>query len=173
MARGPAPGAPPQGDLRTTVQPLSGHGTENGPWHNLHLSGAAELRDGRFGTPTQTNAPDVIARLSAEMLFDAPAIQVDGPRAWNERLTVDVVLTPIGGRHRLQLADGVLPHSSAVRRGAADATTTTRTAALPALAEGVLIAPQPAAAGIELEGEATVLDRLAALPDADFVVVTP
>lgn len=161
--------------LADTYEQL-GYGSENGTWRDFYLSGATELRDGQFGTPTETSAPDVIANLSPEMLFDAIAIQVNGPRAWDERLTIDAVLTDADTRYRLRLANGVLTYSSAPQRGQADATVTGRRAALPVLASGTLTPEKLAAAGLEVSGDVSVLGRLAAVlepGDKDFAIVTP
>ncbi|MEW1549966.1 alkyl/aryl-sulfatase [Streptomyces tsukubensis] len=170
------PGHQSARELQADTFEQLGYGAENGTWRNVYLSGATELRHGSFGTPTRTNAPDVIAHLSAEMLFDALAIQVDGPRAWDEHLGIDVALTDTGERYRLTLANGVLTHTSATQSEPADVTITTVRAALPALAAGALTAPELHAAGIALEGDASVLDRLAAVldpGDPDFAIVTP
>ena len=110
------------------------------------------------------------------MLFDAIAIQVDGPRAWDEKLSIDIVLTDVGERYRLRLANGVLTYSARPQRGDADATLTTTRRALPALALGGLSADGLVEAGIELTGDARVLGRLAAVltpGDMDFAIVTP
>lgn len=159
--------------LADTYEQL-GYGSENGTWRTWYLSGVAELREGRFGTPTETNAPDVIANLTPEMLFDAIAIQVDGPKAWNEKLTIDVVLTDIDTRYRLSLANGVLTYSAAPQQHPADATITGTKKALPALAAGS--ADALADAGIEVAGDATALARLASVlepGDKNFAIVTP
>ena len=160
--------------LADTYEQL-GYGAENGTWRDFYLSGATELRQGSFGTPTETTAPDVIGRLTPEMLFDALAVQVDGPRAWDENLSIDVVLTDTGERHRLRLSNGVLTHSSAAVRGEPDATLTTTRRALPALALG--LAPEElAAAGIEVAGDASAVTRLTDVldpGDKDFAIVTP
>jgi alkyl sulfatase BDS1-like metallo-beta-lactamase superfamily hydrolase len=164
-----------RGLLADTYEQL-GYGSENGTWRDFYLSGATELRDGQFGTPTETNAPDVIANLSPEMLFDAIAIQVDGPKAWDEKLTVDIVLTDVDERYRLRLANGVLTYSAAPQKGAADVTLTTTRPALPALASGALTADGLARAGIELDGDPSVLGRLTAVlepGDKNFPIVTP
>jgi alkyl sulfatase BDS1-like metallo-beta-lactamase superfamily hydrolase len=50
-----------------------------------------------------TGSPDVIAQLSPEMLFDAIAIRVDGPRARDETLTIDIRLTDTDQHFRLRL----------------------------------------------------------------------
>jgi alkyl sulfatase BDS1-like metallo-beta-lactamase superfamily hydrolase len=161
--------------LADTYEQL-GYGSENGTWRNFYLSGATELREGAFGTPTQTSSPDMVGQLSPSMLFDALAVRVDGPRAWDERIAVDVVLTDSGERYRLRLANGVLTHSAAPQRGDADATLTTTRRALPALALGGLTTERLADAGIEVAGDASVLARLGAVLDSgdpDFAIVTP
>ncbi|WP_409235936.1 alkyl sulfatase dimerization domain-containing protein [Streptomyces sp. PA5.6] len=63
-----------------------GYGAENGTWRNFYLSGATELRDGRFGTPTVTASADILANLAPWLLFDALAVQIDGPKAWNKHI---------------------------------------------------------------------------------------
>ncbi|WP_402469931.1 alkyl/aryl-sulfatase [Isoptericola aurantiacus] len=161
--------------LADTYEQL-GYGSENGTWRNFYLSGATELREGPFGTPTQTAAPDVIANLTPEMLFDALAVQVDGPRAWDERLTIDVVLTGSGDRYRVRLAHGVLTYSRAEQREDADVTLTTTREKLPVLAAGGLSAETLTAAGFDVTGDAAVVGRLAAVldpGDPDFAIVTP
>ncbi|WP_426595606.1 alkyl/aryl-sulfatase [Cellulomonas sp. McL0617] len=158
--------------LADTYEQL-GYGAENGTWRDFFLSGAMELRDGQFGTPTVTNAPDVFAALTPEMLFDAIAIQINGPKAWDEKLSLDVVLTDIDTRYRLTLANGVLTYSAAPQRGDADVTLTTTRRQLPALAAGGL---GGGAAGIQVDGDASVLSRLAGLLDPgddNFAIVTP
>jgi alkyl sulfatase BDS1-like metallo-beta-lactamase superfamily hydrolase len=162
--------------LADTFEQL-GYGAENGTWRSVYLSGATELRSGSFGTPAQTTSPDMLAQLSPEMLFDALAIRVDGPRAWNERLTVDVRITDADTRYRLSLANGVLTYSTAQRPDAADATVTVpRATSLAFLVGGAADPATLAAAGIELAGDTDVLGRLFAVlesPDPDFAIVTP
>jgi linear primary-alkylsulfatase len=85
-----------------------GYGSENGTWRNFFLSGATELRQGNFGTPTTANAPAILAQLSPEQLFDAVAIRVDGPRAWDLDLALDLTLTDLGRSFHLTLRNGVL-----------------------------------------------------------------
>jgi alkyl sulfatase BDS1-like metallo-beta-lactamase superfamily hydrolase len=161
--------------LADTFEQL-GYGAENGVWRNIYLSGCTELREGQFGTPTVSASPDVISALTPEMLFDAIAIQVDGPAAWDEELSIDVVLTDTDARYRLRLENGALTYSAAPQSGDADVTLTTTKRALPALATGGLSADGLANAGIELDGDASVLTRLAAVldpGDPDFAIVTP
>ena len=160
--------------LADTYEQL-GYGAENGTWRNVYLSGAHELRHGNFGTPAQVDSPDVLAQLSPEMLFDALAIRVDGPRAWDLRLTIDLRFTDTGGFRRLRLAHGVLTHSAAQRSDAADLTVSCPEPALPAVALGLLAPEDFASAGVELVGDVSALGRLMAVldePDPDFAIVT-
>lgn len=161
--------------LAATYEQL-GYGSENGTWRNFYLSGATELRSGNFGTPAQTASPDMMAQLSPEMLFDALAVRVDGPRAWDERVTVDVRFTDAEDHYRLQLANGVLTYSPAERSNPADATLTGPRAALPVLAAGGVTVEALSEAGIEVTGDTSVITRLATVleaPDPDFDIVIP
>lgn len=160
--------------LADTYEQL-GYGAENGTWRNFFLSGATELRSGSFGTPVATNAPDLVTRLTPEMLFDAIAIQVDGPRAWDENLTIDVAFTDTEDRYRLRLANGVLTYTTVTPESAADAVLTMPRASLPALAGGALTSEAMAAFGIELVGDASALQRLVGVlqpGDPGFAIVT-
>jgi alkyl sulfatase BDS1-like metallo-beta-lactamase superfamily hydrolase len=163
--------------LADTLEQL-GYGAENGTWRSSYLSGAHELRHGSFGTPTVTASPDMFAQLSAEQWFDAFAIRVDGPRAWNENLSIRVDLTDLGRVYRLTLRNGVLSHTSsaAATEAEADVTLTLTMPALTALLAGQIPPEEFADAGIKLDGDAGVLGRLLAVldePDPDFAIVTP
>ena len=161
--------------LADTYEQL-GYGSENGTWRDFYLSGATELRDGQFGTPTETTAPDVIGQLTPAMLFDAIAIQVNGPEAWDENLRIDVVLTDTDERYRLRLANGVLTYSARPQKGDADATVTTTRARPTALAMGGLSAQGLADAGHRAQRRPSALLRLASVldpGDKNFAIVTP
>jgi alkyl sulfatase BDS1-like metallo-beta-lactamase superfamily hydrolase len=150
------------------------YGAENGTWRNVYLSGAAELREGVFGTPVDASSIDLLSTLGPEMIFDALAIRVDGPRAWDERLSLDVRVTG-GSTYRLRLGNGVLTYSAAPQPDPADLVVTLPPSALAALAGGGHDAAALSAAGVELAGDADVLGRLFALlddPDPDFPIVT-
>jgi alkyl sulfatase BDS1-like metallo-beta-lactamase superfamily hydrolase len=71
------------------------YGAENGTWRNFFLTGARELRHGSSGTAA-TVPPDFIVNLSNAQLFDALAIQIDGPRAGDRRITLHWRFTDTG-----------------------------------------------------------------------------
>jgi alkyl sulfatase BDS1-like metallo-beta-lactamase superfamily hydrolase len=69
-----------------------------------------ELRTGNFGTPVAAASADMVAHLSPEMLFDALAIQVDGPKAWDLDLAIRWDLPDRGTSYRTTLHNGVLTY---------------------------------------------------------------
>ncbi len=159
--------------LADTYEQL-GYGSENGTWRNFYLSGALELRDGQFGTPTATQSPDIMGALTPELLFDAIACRIDGPKAWHEKLTVDVRFSDAEAHYRLTLSNGVLTYSTSEQAGPADLTIT-----CPAKALSALLLGNPAAladAGFTFDGDTAVLQRLLAVLDPgddNFAMVTP
>jgi alkyl sulfatase BDS1-like metallo-beta-lactamase superfamily hydrolase len=145
-----------------------GFGAENGTWRSAYLAGATELRKGNFGTPAATASPDMMAALTSEQVFDAIAIRINGPKAWNETLSIGIDLTDTGSSYRLDLHNGVLVHHEAPVDGA-DLILRLPGAALVRLLAG-------STDGMTIEGDAGVLARLVALldaPDPGFEVVLP
>lgn len=155
-----------------TLEQLA-YGAENAVWRNFFLSGATELRDGNFGTPTKTTAPTMLAQLTPEQIFDTLAISVNGPRAWEHELALDISFADLGSNYRLALRNGVLIH----RKAPAEPDTAGVTLKLAtknrllALATGDFTSP-----GLEIVGDAEVLSTLVGLldqPDPNFDIVTP
>ena len=145
-----------------------GFGAENGTWRSAFLAGAAELRTGNFGTPAQTASPDMMVALTPEQVFDAIAIRVDGPKAWDEQLSIGIELTDEDASYRLDLRNGVLVHRARPVDGA-DLILRLPRAALVGLLAG-------STEGLQTEGDTGELGRLMAVleaPDPAFVIVTP
>ncbi|MFE3636116.1 alkyl/aryl-sulfatase [Streptomyces cellostaticus] len=154
-----------------------GYGSENGTWRNFFLTGAHELRHGTVGTPTGSAGPDLLAALTLDQLFDALAIRVDGPRAWDTAVTVRWDLTdaePVTQR----LRNGVL---TCTRARTADtepdvtvalAETDLRDVLLGLVGPAELVRRE----GVRVTGDigalTTLLSRLSE-PDDDFAIVTP
>ncbi|GAA2735294.1 alkyl/aryl-sulfatase [Actinocorallia aurantiaca] len=147
-----------------------GHGSENGTWRNFYLQGAAELRGNKPENTLDSASPDVMGALSVEQLFDSLAIRVNGPRAWDTRLTIDWVLTDLKEEVRLTLANGVLTQSAHHAGSSADLTLTmTRPRLLGVIATRSL-------EGVHVDGDRSVFTTLLGFldePDRDFDIVTP
>jgi len=155
-----------------TLEQLA-YGAENAVWRNFFLSGATELREGNFGSPTQAASPSILGQLSPEQMFDTFAINVNGPRAWDLNLAIDVTFQDVAVNYRLSLRNGVLVH----RRVAADPATAQATVALSnKLRLLAFAAGDTASPGVEVTGDATALPTLLGVidrPDPGFNIITP
>ncbi|MFG2867820.1 alkyl/aryl-sulfatase [Streptomyces sp. NPDC048338] len=150
-----------------------GHGAENGPWRNFYLTAAQELRHGVSGEMVDSTNPEMVGALSVPMLIDSVAVRIDGPRAWDDALTVDLVLTDEGTRRRLTLHNGALTHREAAtpRTPAGLTLTLSKTQLL-----GLLAGEGTESLGIGTEGDPALLTRLFSYvtkPDPLFPIVTP
>jgi alkyl sulfatase BDS1-like metallo-beta-lactamase superfamily hydrolase len=155
-----------------TLEQLA-YGAETATWRNFFLAGATELRDGNFGTPTQTASSTITAQLSPEQMFDVLAISVNGPRAWDLDLAIDVTFVDADVNYRLTLRNGVLVY----RKVAADEATAQATVRLATKARLLtLAAGDSTSPGFEVIGDASTLMSLVSVldrPDPGFDIVTP
>jgi alkyl sulfatase BDS1-like metallo-beta-lactamase superfamily hydrolase len=156
--------------LAETFEQLA-FGAENATWRNFFLSGATELRDGNFGTAAQTSSPTLLAQLTPEQILDGISISVNGPRAWDLDLAVDVTIA--GCNYRLDLRNGVLVH----RRVPAEASTAAVTILLDnAFRLLLLTAGDFASPGLDVSGDQGALQQFVGVfdrPDPSFNIVTP
>ncbi len=157
------------------------YGAENATWRNFYLSGAAELRNGSFGTPTQGSSAGLLAALTVDQAFDAMSLRVDGPKAWDATIISDWRFPDDNNRvHRAELRNGVLIHYD--RRPddglpAADVMVTlTRAALARTLLAGQDFQAAVLKGDIVLDGDVLALKQLKDLfdqPDPNFAIVTP
>jgi linear primary-alkylsulfatase len=115
----------------------------------------------------------LMAQLTPEQIFDGLAISVNGPRAADLDLAVDVTLTGAGANYRLALRNGVLVH----RKVAADTATANVTVKLDNTIRLLTVAMGDVASpGLEISGDQTALQQLLGVldqPDPTFNIVTP
>ncbi|MFE9786409.1 alkyl/aryl-sulfatase [Nocardia salmonicida] len=168
-------------DLQASAFEQLAYGAENATWRNFYLSGAHELRHGSFGTPTSANSAAMAAALSVDQVFDAVSLRIDGPKAWDVRMTTDWRISDEGNRvHRVELRNGVLVHHDRFPDDALpapDATITlTRRTLIATLVGGADLRKGVASGDIAIDGDATALAKLPGLidkPDPNFAIVTP
>ncbi|KGI70237.1 MBL fold metallo-hydrolase [Mycolicibacterium rufum] len=155
-----------------TLEQLA-YGAETATWRNFFLAGATELREANFGTPTQTTSPSMLSQLTPEQMFDVLAISVNGPRAWDLDLSIDVTFLDTATNYRLTLRNGVLVY----RRTDADENTAQATIRLATKVRLLSLAAGDATSpGVEITGDAAVLEKLVGVldkPDPGFDIVTP
>ena len=155
-----------------TLEQLA-YGAENATWRNFFLGGATELRVGNFGTPTVANAPTLLSQLSPEQIFDALAISIDGPAAWELDLALDISFADLGTNYRLTLRNGVL----VTRKVPADPSTAGATLTLATKVRILaLVAGDFSSPGLDIGGDPQVLQQLVSVldrPDPSFNIITP
>lgn len=160
-------------DLYANTLEQLAYGAECATWRNFFLSGATELRVGNFGTPTQTTSMSMLSQLTPEQMFDTLAISVNGPRAWDLDIAIDMTFTDAGANYRLTLRNGVLVY----RKRPADSATAHATVTLATklrlldAATGDFTSP-----GLDVSGDAEALQSLLSVldqPDPGFNIITP
>lgn len=134
---------------------------------------AAELRDGNFGTPTVAASADLLSQLTPELFFDALAVQVNGPKAWDLDPAARWEFPDHHATYRTTLHNGVFSYT---RGGHGDVTLTLTVprCALGALATGDAV--EARSAGLALEGDASVLDQILGVlqpGDPAFNIIVP
>ena len=162
--------------LADTFERLA-YGAENATWRNFFLSGAAELRDGNFGTATQTTSLTLMSALTPEQIFDGLAITVNGPSAWDLDLVVDITLTNVNTNYRLALRNGVLVY----RQVPADSATANVTVTVDNTVRLLMVVmglgmEGVGSPGLEISGDQAALQQLLGVldkPDSAFNIVTP
>jgi alkyl sulfatase BDS1-like metallo-beta-lactamase superfamily hydrolase len=156
-----------------------GYRAESGPWRDVYLSGAFELRHGVQQTvPSIASAKGLLTQLPPEQFFASMATRVNGPKADGKHVVLNFVFTDLGETHVLVLENAVLHHR---RRPAPDpeAAATVRLTRdfLVGLATGqlglrdALFSEDLAVEGsrVELLSFFSLLDRI----DPAFPIVTP
>jgi alkyl sulfatase BDS1-like metallo-beta-lactamase superfamily hydrolase len=160
-------------ELLADVLEQLGFGAENGTWRSAFLSGATELRSGNFGTPTVSSAPDVLAQLTPELFFDALAIQVNGPAAWELDLAARWKFPDHHATYRTTLRNGVFSYTRD-GHGEVALTLTVPQSALGALAAGDV--DNARGAGMALDGDISVLRQTLGVlqpGDPSFNIIEP
>jgi len=93
-----------------------GYQAESGPWRDVYLAGARELRHGIHERSVLENAGTMLRSIPLDLFFDAMATRLNGPKADGVSLTLNFVFTDLGETHVLWIENAVLHH----RRGDAD-----------------------------------------------------
>jgi alkyl sulfatase BDS1-like metallo-beta-lactamase superfamily hydrolase len=96
---------------------------ESGPWRDVYLTGALELRQGapKAGLNFE-NAKDMIRQTPVEQFFSVMAVMINGPRAEGRIFSLVIDFTDLEKQYRLDLENSVLHHHEVRSDAAADAT---------------------------------------------------
>lgn len=102
-----------------------GYLAESASWRNFYLTGALELRQ---GVPQQGISKafliDVLQHAPIERFLDAMAASLNGPKAADVNLVINLVFSDLGESHVLSIENAVLHHHKAPPDPEANATLT-------------------------------------------------
>ncbi|GAB5451482.1 MAG: alkyl/aryl-sulfatase [Halioglobus sp.] len=151
---------------------------ESGPWRDVYLTAALELRS---GPPQQgigiANATDMLRETPLAEFFQVMAVMLNGPKADGKSYTFNFEFTDRGEVHVLQLENAVLQHRTGEPAEAANATVRiTHDLFLKILTRQAGIRDTLFSDEVSLEGSELDLVRFFALldtPDEVFNIVTP
>lgn len=88
-----------------------GYQAESGPWRDVYLTGAFELRHGGPDKGIDlASAMGMIKHAPLARFLDAMAGRLNGPKAEGKEMIVNLVVTDIGVTHVLELKNSVLRH---------------------------------------------------------------
>ncbi len=99
---------------------------ESGPWRDIYLTGAQELRNGSMDVPVmQRPRPEVARGMTLQQVFDYLAVRIDGPAAADlGHLSINWLLPDTNQVARLELSNGTLHSAPGRSHGSPDATVT-------------------------------------------------
>ncbi len=155
-----------------------GYQAESGPWRDVYLTGALELR---HGVPEAgvgiARAADMLKETPLEQFFYLMGAMLDAGKAEGEDYVIAIDFTDIGETHVLEVENAVLHHRTGAPRRPANATIRITHALFIALLTGdaglrdTLFSDDVSVEGskMDLIGFFGLLDR----PDEVFAVVTP
>lgn len=150
---------------------------ESGPWRNVYLVGAAELRKGiPPGLPQSTTASaDTVAAMSLDMMLDYLGVRLNGPKANDKNIVINMEVTGAKkhGMYLLELRNSVLNYTANAQSTKPDATVSISVKALATLAFG---SGNSTMDGIKVTGDAKKFDELLSYFDnfnTWFNIVTP
>ena len=88
-----------------------GYQAESGPWRDVYLTAAYELRNGPPDEGLDIAAmEDVLRRIPVRRFFDSMAARLNGPDAEGVELRVNFVFTDLGESYLLDISNAVLHH---------------------------------------------------------------
>ena len=163
--------------LAATYEQL-GYQSESGPWRDVYLVGAFELRHGiPKAVPALSNATVFLGQMPISSFFDVMAVRLDGPKADGVRITVNFTFSDRKETYVLRLENAVLHHYLEDPDPDALATLTlTHDVYVRIFTRQITMMDAVAAGEVKIDGSADDLIRFFSLfttPKGMFPIVTP
>jgi alkyl sulfatase BDS1-like metallo-beta-lactamase superfamily hydrolase len=155
-----------------------GYQSESGPWRDVYLSAAYELR---HGPPEQgieiSLMTDILRHTPVEKFFQSLAVRLNGPDAEGVELSVGIELTDRGESYHLEISNAVLHHGTMTPGGEVDAQLKlTHDLFIRLLTGGAGLRETLFSDELEVEGNPLDLVKFFSLfdkPEGTFNIVTP
>jgi alkyl sulfatase BDS1-like metallo-beta-lactamase superfamily hydrolase len=155
-----------------------GYQAESGPWRGVYLQGAFELRN---GVPSaggiNTASPDTIKAMPPHMVFDYLAVRLNGPKAADKKIVLNVDFTDLKEKYVLTVENGVLNYAQGRQDRKADATIKLSKATLDAIQLKEATIDQKIKSGdVKITGKREAFSEFLSLLDTFpfwFNIVTP
>lgn len=165
-------------ELQADALEQLGYQAESGPWRNFYLSGAKELREGVKKLPTPHSAsPDTIRAMDLDLFFDYLAMRLNGPKAADKQIALNLTFTDTKEKYFLEMGNGVLNHTADKQQDDADATIMLSRETLNGIILGENTLAKAITAGdVKIDGDPRKLEELVGLLDTFefwFNIVTP
>lgn len=97
--------------LLAKVYDQLGYQAESAAWRDVYLSGAYELRHGKPDQGVDIAMMEgVLLNTPVENFFDSMAVNLNGPNAKGKSISIEIVLSDLKERYRLNLNNSVLRH---------------------------------------------------------------
>lgn len=151
---------------------------ESGPWRDVYLTGALELRRGapEVGAGI-ANAVDLIRATPVDQFFELMAVMINGPKADGREYTLNIEFTDLKESYVLELENSVLHHRAGIAVDQADASIRiTHALLVKMLTGGAGISEVLFSDEVSFDGGKVGLLRFFALldsPDETFEIVIP
>jgi alkyl sulfatase BDS1-like metallo-beta-lactamase superfamily hydrolase len=164
--------------LLARVYDQLGYRAESGPWRDVYLTGAWELRHGAFeGGVDLAAAIGLMRRVPLARFFESMATRIVGPDAEGRDTVVNFVFTDLDETYVLHLENAVLHHRRGEADPEADATVRlTQDFFLRLALRQLGLREAIFSDDLDVEGSRLELLRFFSLveaPDPDFPIVTP
>jgi alkyl sulfatase BDS1-like metallo-beta-lactamase superfamily hydrolase len=152
-------------DLLADVFEQIGYQQENPGLRNSFLAGAYELRQGiPAGAAPSSSSADVVRAMSTELFLNFLGIRMDGRKADGLRFTINLVTPDNGEKFVIEMENNTLTNTAGFLAARPDLTITVNRRDLEPIMAGARTVQQQAEAGLlKLDGDASVLGKLAAL----------
>ncbi len=164
-------------NLEADMLEQMGYQAENATWRNFFLQGTQELRNGIVPPGPKKTSPTIIAAMTTDMLFDAFAAKIIGPRVGDAKIVMNWIFIDPVDPYLVWVQDGVLNYTANKLETRADVSLMLSRDTLNAIMSGELSARTAIQDKlITVTGEVTALLHFFLLlddSDPSFPIVTP